>query len=195
VLDYPSLSGDLKAEVERAARGYADPRTFFVEKLTEGVATIAAAFWPKPVIVRLSDFKSNEYKKLVGGARYEPDEENPMSGPRRLALYRQVVRECFEMECEAMRKVRNEIGLTNVEIMVPFVRTLKECREVIELLAANGLKRAQNGLRLIMMCECPRTRCSPSNSWSTRRVFDRLERSHAAYPRPGPRLGAGGGRL
>ena len=156
VLDYPSLSGDLKAEVERAARGYADPRTFFVEKLTEGVATIAAAFWPKPVIVRLSDFKSNEYKKLVGGARYEPDEENPMLGFRGASRYiAKSFRECFEMECQAMRKVRNEIGLTNVEIMVPFVRTLKECREVIDLLAANGLKRAQNGLRLIMMCEVP----------------------------------------
>jgi pyruvate,water dikinase len=156
VLDYASLPRDLKAEVERATRGYADPRAFFVEKLTEGVATIAAAFWPKPVIVRLSDFKSNEYKKLIGGARYEPDEENPMLGFRGASRYiAKSFRECFEMECEAMRKVRNEIGLTNVEIMVPFVRTLKECREVIDLLAANGLKRAQNGLRLIMMCEVP----------------------------------------
>ena len=156
VLDYPGLPSDLKAEVERAARGYADPRAFFVEKLTEGVATIAAAFWPKPVIVRLSDFKSNEYKKLIGGSRYEPDEENPMLGFRGASRYvGSSFRECFEMECEAMRRVRNDIGLTNVEIMVPFVRTLKECREVIELLSANGLKRAENGLRLIMMCEVP----------------------------------------
>ena len=156
VLDYPGLPGDLKAEVERAARGYADPRAFFVEKLTEGVATIAAAFWPKPVIVRLSDFKSNEYKKLIGGSRYEPDEENPMLGFRGVSRYiGKTFRDCFHMECEAMLKVRNQIGLTNVEIMVPFVRTLKECREVIDLLAANGLKRAENGLRLIMMCEVP----------------------------------------
>jgi len=156
VLDYPDLPADLKREVEHAARGYRDPRAFFVEKLTEGVATIAAAFWPKPVIVRLSDFKSNEYKKLVGGARYEPDEENPMLGFRGASRYiAESFRHCFEMECEAMRRVRNELGLTNVEIMVPFVRTLKECAQVIDLLAANGLKRAENGLRLIMMCELP----------------------------------------
>ncbi|HYU69137.1 MAG TPA: phosphoenolpyruvate synthase [Burkholderiales bacterium] len=156
VLEYPDLPGDLKREVEHAARGYRDPRAFFVEKLTEGVATIAAAFWPKPVIVRLSDFKSNEYKKLIGGARYEPDEENPMLGFRGASRYvAESFRHCFEMECQAMRRVRNEIGLTNVEIMVPFVRTLGECARVIELLAANGLKRGENGLRLIMMCEVP----------------------------------------
>jgi pyruvate, water dikinase len=163
VIDYPGLPADLKREVEVAARGYADPRTFFMEKLTEGVATIAAAFWPKPVIVRLSDFKSNEYKKLIGGARYEPDEENPMLGFRGASRYiAKSFRECFEMECRAMRKVRSELGLTNVEIMVPFVRTLKECQEVIDLLAASGLKRGQGGgadgaggLRLIMMCEVP----------------------------------------
>src|SRR6266581_3929938 len=155
-LEYPDLPADLKREVEHAARGYRDPRAFFVEKLTEGVATIAAAFWPKPVIVRLSDFKSNEYKKLIGGARYEPDEENPMLGFRGASRYvAESFRRCFEMECQAMRKVRNEIGLTNVEIMVPFVRTLKECHQVIELLAENGLKRGENGLRLIMMCEVP----------------------------------------
>jgi pyruvate,water dikinase len=155
-LEYPDLPADLKREVEHAARGYRDPRTFFVEKLTEGVATIAAAFWPKPVIVRLSDFKSNEYKKLIGGARYEPDEENPMLGFRGASRYvAESFRRCFEMECQAMRRVRNELGLTNVEIMVPFVRTLGECARVIELLAANGLKRGENGLRLIMMCEVP----------------------------------------
>jgi pyruvate,water dikinase len=163
VLEYPDLPPELKLEVERAARGYRDPRAFFVDKLTEGVATIAAAFWPKPVIVRLSDFKSNEYKKLIGGARYEPDEENPMLGFRGASRYiAESFRDCFKMECEAMRRVRNENGLTNVEIMVPFVRTLKECQQVIDLLAANGLKRGQGrnadgagGLRLIMMCEVP----------------------------------------
>jgi pyruvate,water dikinase len=156
VLEYPDLPAGLKREVEQAARGYRDPRAFFVEKLTEGVATIAAAFWPKPVIVRLSDFKSNEYKKLIGGARYEPDEENPMLGFRGASRYiSESFRDCFEMECEAMRRVRGALGLSNVEIMVPFVRTLKECRRVIELLAANGLKRGENGLRLIMMCEVP----------------------------------------
>src|SRR5881628_2531324 len=155
-LEYPDLPADLKREVEHAARGYRDPRSFFVEKMTEGVATIAAAFWPKPVIVRLSDFKSNEYKKLIGGARYEPDEENPMLGFRGASRYvAESFRRCFEMECQAMRRVRNELGLTNVEIMVPFVRTLGECAQVIGLLAANGLKRGENGLRLIMMCEVP----------------------------------------
>ena len=155
-LEYPDLPAELKREVEHAARGYRDPRSFFVEKMTEGVATIAAAFWPKPVIVRLSDFKSNEYKKLIGGARYEPDEENPMLGFRGASRYiAKSFRQCFEMECQAMRRVRNELGLTNVEIMVPFVRTLGECAQVIELLAANGLRRGENGLRLIMMCEVP----------------------------------------
>ncbi len=156
VIEYPDVPEKLKREVEQAARGYADPRAFFVEKLTEGIATIAAAFWPKPVIVRLSDFKSNEYKKLIGGARYEPDEENPMLGFRGASRYiAESFRDCFEMECRAMRRVREDLGLTNVEIMVPFVRTLKECRQVIELLAANRLKRGENGLRLIMMCEVP----------------------------------------
>jgi pyruvate,water dikinase len=155
-LEYPNLPADLKLEVEHASRGYRDPRAFFEEKLIEGVATIGAAFWPKPVIVRLSDFKSNEYKKLVGGARYEPDEENPMLGFRGASRYiGESFRDCFAMECRAMRRVRDEIGLTNVEIMVPFVRTLKECRQVIDLLAAQGLKRGENGLRLIMMCEVP----------------------------------------
>jgi len=156
VLEYPELPPELVAEVEKAARGYASPRDFYIEKLTEGVATIAAAFWPKPVIVRLSDFKSNEYKKLVGGSRYEPDEENPMLGFRGASRYiAPSFRECFEMECLALRKVRNELGLTNVEIMVPFVRTIAECAKVIDLLADNGLKRGLDGLKLIMMCELP----------------------------------------
>jgi pyruvate,water dikinase len=156
VLDYPDLPADLKRQVEEAAYGYASPRAFFVEKLAEGVATIAAAFWPKPVIVRLSDFKSNEYRKLVGGARYEPEEENPMLGFRGASRYvAPVFRECFTLECEAMRRVRNDMGLTNVELMVPFVRTLDEARRVIELLASQGLRRGQDGLRIVMMCELP----------------------------------------
>ena len=155
-LEYPDLPADLKAKVETAARGYRDPKTFFSEKLVEGVATIGAAFWPKPVIVRLSDFKSNEYKKLIGGERYEPDEENPMLGFRGASRYvASSFRGCFELECAAMRKVRDEVGLTNVELMVPFVRTLSEAKQVIDLLAANGLKRGVNGLRIVMMCELP----------------------------------------
>src|SRR5690606_13196750 len=137
-------------------RGYASPRAFFVEKLAEGVATIAAAFYPKPVIVRLSDFKSNEYRKLVGGSRYEPEEENPMLGFRGASRYiADDFAECFRMECEALRFVRDDMGLTNVEIMVPFVRTLNQAEKVVGLLAENGLKRGENGLRVIMMCEVP----------------------------------------
>ncbi len=155
-LDYPNLPADLKTKVEHAARGYADPKTFFREKMVEGVATIAAAFWPKSVIVRLSDFKSNEYKKLIGGERYEPDEENPMLGFRGASRYvAESFRGCFELECGAMKKVRNELGLTNVELMVPFIRTLGEARAVIDLLAQNGLQRGENGLRIVMMCEVP----------------------------------------
>jgi len=155
-LEYPALPAQLKSKVETAARGYSDPKTFFMEKMVEGVATIAAAFWPKPVIVRLSDFKSNEYKKLIGGERYEPDEENPMLGFRGASRYiASTFRDCFELECAALRKVRDELGLTNVELMVPFVRTLTEAREVVDLLAANGLKRGEKGLRIVMMCELP----------------------------------------
>jgi pyruvate,water dikinase len=156
VLDYPNVDSELKQAVESAARGYASPRAFFVEKLSEGIATIGAAFWPKSVIVRLSDFKSNEYRKLVGGSRYEPEEENPMLGFRGASRYiSEDFRECFRMECEALRRVRNEMGLTNVEIMVPFVRTVNQAARVIELLAENGLKRGENGLKVIMMCEVP----------------------------------------
>ncbi|MFZ5511500.1 MAG: phosphoenolpyruvate synthase [Pseudomonadota bacterium] len=156
ILELNQLPAGLRHEIERRARGYADPETFFVDKLAEGVATIAAAFWPKPVIVRLSDFKSNEYRKLLGGEIYEPDEENPMLGFRGASRYiASPFRDCFEMECRAMRKVRDELGLTNVEIMVPFVRTLEEAKGVVDLLAAHGLKRGENGLRLIMMCEIP----------------------------------------
>jgi len=142
--------------IRNRARGYASPTDFYIDKVAEGVATIAAAFYPKPVIVRTSDFKSNEYKKLVGGDIYEPDEENPMIGFRGAARYMAAdFKECFAMECKAMKKVRDEMGLVNVEIMIPFVRTLDEAKAVTEILAANGLKRGENGLRLIMMCEIP----------------------------------------
>ncbi len=160
ILEYPNIDADLKKAVESVARGHASPRAFYVDKLVEGVATIAAAFWPKPVIVRLSDFKSNEYKKLIGGSRYEPDEENPMLGFRGAARYlAEDFAESFAMECAAMKRVRDEMGLTNVELMVPFVRTLGQAEKVVDLLAKNGLKRGEGGgeggLRLIMMCEVP----------------------------------------
>ena len=156
ILEYPNIDADLKKAVESVARGHASPRAFYVDKLAEGIATIGAAFWPKPVIVRLSDFKSNEYKKLIGGSRYEPDEENPMLGFRGAARYLAAdFAGAFEMECAAMKRVRNEMGLTNVEIMVPFVRTLGQAKKVIDLLAANGLERGKDGLRIVMMCEVP----------------------------------------
>ena len=156
VLDYPNVDHELKLAVESAARGHASPRAFFVEKLTEGMATIAAAFSPKPVIVRLSDFKSNEYRKLVGGSRYEPEEENPMLGFRGASRYlADEFAECFQMECEAIKKVREDMGLTNMEIMVPFVRTVPQAKRVIDLLAEHGLVRGKNGLRIVMMCEVP----------------------------------------
>lgn len=156
ILEYPNIDADLKKAVESVARGHASPRAFYVDKLVEGVSTIAAAFWPKPVIVRLSDFKSNEYKKLIGGSRYEPDEENPMLGFRGAARYlADDFAESFAMECTAMKRVRNDMGLTNVELMIPFVRTLGQAEAVVNLLAKNGLVRGENGLRLIMMCEVP----------------------------------------
>jgi len=156
ILDYPNIDADLKQAVESVTRGHASPRAFYVDKVAEGIATIAAAFWPKSVIVRLSDFKSNEYRKLMGGSRYEPEEENPMLGFRGAARYlSQDFREAFAMECEALKRVRHDMGLTNVEVMVPFVRTLGQAAKVTELLAQHGLKRGQDGLRLIMMCEVP----------------------------------------
>ena len=156
VLEYPRLDETLKLAVEKLAHGYPDPRAFFLGRLTEGVATIAAAFWPKPVIVRLSDFKSNEYKKLIGGSRYEPDEENPMLGFRGASRFiAPSFAACFEMECKALKRARDVMGYTNVEIMVPFVRTLDEAHKVTDLLARNGLRRGENGLRVIMMCEVP----------------------------------------
>ena len=156
ILDYPAVDSDLKKAVESVARGHASPRAFYVDKVAEGVATIAAAFWPKPVIVRMSDFKSNEYRKLIGGSRYEPEEENPMLGFRGAARYiSEDFGEAFKMECEALRRVREDMGLINVQIMIPFVRTLKQAERVTELLAENGLKRGENELKLIMMCEVP----------------------------------------
>jgi pyruvate,water dikinase len=156
ILEYPNVDADLKKAVESVARGHASPRAFYVDKVAEGVATIAAAFWPKPVIVRLSDFKSNEYRKLIGGSRYEPEEENPMLGFRGASRYiSREFSEAFAMECEALRRVRTDMGLANVQVMVPFVRTLNEARKVTELLATHGLKRGENELKVIMMCEVP----------------------------------------
>ena len=156
ILEFADMKDSLRDEISRRARGYASPVDFFVEKLVEGVATIAAAFYPKPVIVRLSDFKSNEYRKLLGGDIYEPEEENPMLGFRGASRYlAHSFRDCFELECRAMKKVRDELGFTNVELMVPFVRTLEEGRGVLDLLATKGLKQGENGLRVIMMCEIP----------------------------------------
>ncbi|EON15706.1 MULTISPECIES: phosphoenolpyruvate synthase [Pandoraea] len=156
ILEYPNIDADLKKAVESVARGHASPRAFYVDKLAEGIATIAAAFYPKSVIVRLSDFKSNEYKKLIGGSRYEPDEENPMLGFRGASRYiSEDFAEAFEMECRALKRVRDEMGLTNVEIMVPFVRTLGQAERVVNMLAGYGLKRGENGLKLVMMCEVP----------------------------------------
>ena len=167
ILDYPNIDADLKKAVESVARGHASPRAFYVDRVAEGVATIAAAFWPKPVIVRLSDFKSNEYRKLIGGSRYEPEEENPMLGFRGAARYVSAeFGEAFAMECEALVRVRDSMGLTNVQVMVPFVRTLEQARKVTHLLAAHGLRRGDGatgdsgaleaaGLKIIMMCEIP----------------------------------------
>ncbi len=156
LLGMDSLPQDIREKVAQRIHGYSSPREFFVAKLVEGVATIAAAFYPKKVIVRLSDFKSNEYAHLIGGGQFEPDEENPMLGFRGASRYvANSFRDCFAMECEAMRRVRNDMALTNVEIMVPFVRTLGEAKQVSQLLEEHGLKRGENGLRVIMMCELP----------------------------------------
>ncbi|MGV8842346.1 MAG: phosphoenolpyruvate synthase [Pseudomonas sp.] len=156
LLNYAGLPPEIKSSVDKRIAGYADPVSFYVDKLVEGVSTLAAAFWPKKVIVRLSDFKSNEYANLIGGKFYEPEEENPMLGFRGASRYiSESFRDCFELECRAMKRVREVMGLTNVELMVPFVRTLGEASQVIDLLASNGLVRGENGLRIIMMCELP----------------------------------------
>ena len=156
ILNIDAMPAAMQATIKSRARGYASPKQFYIDKIAEGVATIAAAFYPKPVIVRTSDFKSNEYKKLIGGDIYEPDEENPMIGFRGAARYiAEDFRECFDMECQAMKQVRDVMGLTNIELMIPFVRTIAEAKAVTEIMAKNGLKRGENGLRLIMMCEIP----------------------------------------
>jgi pyruvate, water dikinase len=156
ILDYPNIDPDLKKAVESVARGHASPRAFYVDKLVEGISTIAAAFWPKSVIVRLSDFKSNEYRKLIGGTRYEPDEENPMLGFRGASRYISgEFSDAFAMECEALKRARTEMGLSNIEIMVPFVRTVKQASTVVRMLGERGLQRGVDGLRVIMMCEVP----------------------------------------
>mgnify|MGYP003337017263 CR=1 FL=1 len=156
LLGFASLTGDLRHAVERRIQGYASPTEYFVAKLAEGIGTIAAAFHPKAVIVRLSDFKSNEYAHLVGGQQYEPVEENPMLGFRGASRYvADSFRDCFELECRALRYVRGEMGLDNVQVMVPFVRTVAEAAEVVKLLGDNGLRRGEAGLKLIMMCEIP----------------------------------------
>ncbi|MEQ5346707.1 phosphoenolpyruvate synthase [Proteus sp. WDL240414] len=156
LLEYDDQTEALKAEINEMMAGYDSPVEYYISKLTEGIATLAAAFWPKRVIVRLSDFKSNEYANLVGGDRYEPDEENPMLGFRGAGRYvSDDFRRCFSLECEAVKRVRNDMGLENVEVMIPFVRTVRQAEEVIDELAANGLKRGENGLKVIMMCEIP----------------------------------------
>jgi pyruvate,water dikinase len=155
-LEYATLPAELKAQVAKQSRGYENPVRFYVDKIAEGVATIAAAFWPKKVIVRLSDFKSNEYRNLIGGTKYEPTEENPMLGFRGASRYiAHSFRDCFKLECEAMRKVRDTMGLANVELMVPFVRTVKEGEQVLAIMKEYGLERGKNGLRVVMMCEIP----------------------------------------
>ncbi|UQG54402.1 MULTISPECIES: phosphoenolpyruvate synthase [unclassified Marinobacter] len=156
LLNYDTLPRDIQQTVDKRISGYASPVDFYVDKLVEGISTLAGAFAPKKVIVRMSDFKSNEYANLIGGALYEPDEENPMLGFRGASRYiSETFRDCFELECRAMKRVRNEMGFTNVEVMIPFVRTVGEAAQVMELLAENGLKRGENGLRVIMMCELP----------------------------------------
>jgi pyruvate, water dikinase len=156
LLQFEQQSDELQQQIKQRVAGYSDPVSFYVEKLVEGIATLSAAFSPHPVIVRLSDFKSNEYAKLLGGTLFEPEEENPMIGFRGTSRYlSEDFSECFALECRALKKVRDDMGLTNVEIMVPFCRTLEEAQQVTQLLAKNGLKRGENNLRIIMMCEIP----------------------------------------
>jgi pyruvate,water dikinase len=156
LLEYDQLDDRTRAAIDEQMAGYPDPVEFFVDKLAEGIGTIAAAFAPEPVIVRLSDFKSNEYAHLIGGEKYEPDEENPMIGFRGASRYlADSFKPCFELECRALLRVRNDMGLTNVQVMIPFVRTVKQAKDVIDLMARNGLKRGKNGLKVIMMSELP----------------------------------------
>ena len=156
LLEFDDQDAKLQNEIREMMKGYDSPKEFYVGRLTEGIATLGAAFYPKRVIVRLSDFKSNEYANLVGGERYEPEEENPMLGFRGAGRYvSDSFRDCFALECEAVKRVRNDMGLTNVEIMIPFVRTVDQAKAVVDELARQGLKRGENGLKIIMMCEIP----------------------------------------
>ena len=156
LLEFDKQSPELQATISKMIAGYDSPREYYVAKLSEGIATLAAAFWPERVIVRMSDFKSNEYANLVGGRGYEPHEENPMIGFRGASRYiADSFRPCFALECEAMKRVRDVMGLTNVEVMIPFVRTVGEAEQVVEILAENGLRRGERGLKVIMMCELP----------------------------------------
>ncbi len=156
LLEFDTQPPAIQTEIKALMNGYDDPVEFYVGRLTEGISTLGAAFWPKRVIVRLSDFKSNEYANLVGGEAYEPHEENPMLGFRGAGRYvADSFRDCFALECEAVKRVRNEMDLTNVEVMVPFVRTVAQAEAVVAELARQGLKRGENGLKIIMMCEIP----------------------------------------
>ncbi len=156
LMQMETLPSQTQKIIQRKIAGYSDPVSFYTEKLVEGIGSLGAAFYPKPVIVRLSDFKSNEYANLVGGDQFEPDEENPMLGFRGASRYiSSSFQSCFELECAALKRVRDEMGLTNIQIMVPFVRTLEEAKQVIDLLKDNGLTRGENGLKVVMMCEIP----------------------------------------
>jgi len=156
ILNYEAMPNDIKSVIDHKSKGYKNPKDFYISKVAEGVATIGSAFYPNPVILRTSDFKSNEYKKLVAGDIYEPDEENPMIGFRGAARYQsEEFKDCFSLECEALKKVRDELGLTNIQIMIPFVRTLNEAKSVLKILESHGLKRGENDLKIIMMCEVP----------------------------------------
>ena len=186
LLEYDKLDAGTRSAVDEQMAGYDDPVTFFVDKLAEGIATIAAAFAPEPVIVRMSDFKSNEYANLIGGDRYEPDEENPMLGFRGAARYvASSFRPCFELECRALLKVRNDMNLKNVQIMIPFVRTVSQAKNVIDLLAANGLERGKDGLKIVMMSELPSNALlGRPISRTLRRNVDRVQRHDAADAGP-----------
>lgn len=156
LLEFDSQTPELQKEIKGLMQGYDDPVEFYVARLTEGIATLAAAFWPKRVIVRLSDFKSNEYANLVGGERYEPHEENQMLGFRGAGRYVSPdFKACFALECAEVKRVRNDMGLTNVEVMIPFLHTVAQAEAVVTELAQQGLKRGENGLKVIMMCEIP----------------------------------------
>ncbi len=204
LLEFDKLKPDLQKQISGRVAAYRYPRDYFVKRVAEGISTIAAAFQPAPVILRMSDFKSNEYANLIGGDLYEPEEENPMIGFRGVSRYiSESFRECFEMECEAIRYVRDTMGLSNLQVMIPFVRTLEEAAKVTELLAANGLERGKDGLKVIMMCELPSNAVMAEEFLAYfggvpglfRRFLDRLQRHDPAHPGTGPRLRAGGAQF